>query len=44
MLHYSIRDKAVGAIGQVQTSLLVKQIVERLQARIGDQLGKPEPK
>jgi hypothetical protein len=39
MMHYHLRDKAVGAIGEAQTSVLVKQVVERLRKRFGDSLG-----
>ena len=39
MMHYHLRDKAVGALGQAQTTALVKQVVERLKTRFGDTLG-----
>ncbi len=42
MVHYQIREKAVGAIGQAETQALINQIVERLRKRIGSSLGKPQ--
>ncbi len=39
MMHYKIRDRAVGVLGEAQTAELVKQIVERLKKRIGTPLG-----
>ena len=39
MLHYHIRDKTVGAVGEAQTAAAISMIVERLRARIGDRLG-----
>jgi hypothetical protein len=44
MMHYQVRDNTVGAIGSAQTTRLVTEIVERLKARIGDQLGGQSPK
>ncbi|HEY6132818.1 MAG TPA: hypothetical protein VIW70_02470 [Rubrivivax sp.] len=41
MMHYSVRDKAVVALGEEQTLLIIDEIVERLRARIGDKLGGP---
>jgi hypothetical protein len=41
MMHYQIREKAVGAIGQAETQALINQIVERLRQRIGAPLGTP---
>jgi hypothetical protein len=38
-MHYHIRDKAVGAIGETQTALIIASIVERLKGRIGKRLG-----
>ena len=43
MMHYSVRDKAVVAIGQQETMAIISDIVERLRARFGDQLGTPRP-
>ena len=39
MMHYTVRDKAVRAIGQDATSSLVTAIIERLQKSAGDKLG-----
>lgn len=44
MMHYHIRDKTVGAIGQTQTGMIVAEIVERLRAKLGDRLGGGAPK
>jgi hypothetical protein len=41
MMHYSVRDKAVVAIGEQETLLIMADIVERLRARYGDRLGRP---
>jgi len=41
MMHYSVRDKAVVAIGQEETMAIIADIVERLRARFGDELGTP---
>ena len=43
MMHYSVRDKAVVAIGQQETMAIIADIVERLRARFGDELGTPRP-
>lgn len=43
MMHYSVRDKAVVAIGQQETMAILADIVERLRARFGDELGTPRP-
>ena len=39
MMHYTVRDKAVRAIGQDATSSLVAAIIERLRKSAGDKLG-----
>ena len=39
MMHYSVRDRAVVAMGQAETVAMVGEIVERLRAQIGDKLG-----
>jgi hypothetical protein len=44
MMHYHVREQAVGAIGQAQTTALVHQVVDRLRARFGDALGKADAK
>ena len=41
MMHYSVRDRAVVAIGQQETMAIISDIVERLRARFGDELGTP---
>ncbi len=43
MMHYSVRDRAVVAMGQAETVAMVGEIVERLRAQIGDKLGTPRP-
>ena len=41
MMHYSVRDKAVVAMGEQETMLIMNDIVERLRKRFGDSLGTP---
>jgi hypothetical protein len=41
MMHYSVRDKAVVALGEQETMLIMNEIVERLRSRYGDRLGGP---
>ena len=41
MMHYSVREKAVVALGQEETLLIVGEIVARLRERLGDRLGGP---
>jgi len=41
MMHYSVRDKALVALGEEQTLKIVAEIVARLRERIGDKLGGP---
>jgi len=41
MMHYSVRDRAVVALGEDETKLIMGEIVERLRARYGDRLGDP---
>lgn len=41
MMHYSVRDKAVVALGEQETMLIMDEIVARLRARYGDRLGGP---
>jgi hypothetical protein len=41
MMHYSVRERAVVALGQVETLKIVAGIVERLRGRYGDRLGRP---
>ncbi len=42
MMHYSVRDRAVVAIGEAETMLIMREILERLRARYGDRLGDPQ--
>ena len=39
MLHYHVREQAVGALGEAQTAALVRRIVGELRERIGERLG-----
>jgi hypothetical protein len=41
MMHYSVRDKAVVALGEAETMKIMNEIIERLRKRFGDRLGKP---
>jgi hypothetical protein len=41
MIHYHVRGKAVGVIGEAETAHAIERIVERLRARIGGTLGTP---
>jgi len=41
MMHYSVRDRAVVALGEAETMLIMKEIIERLRSRYGDRLGRP---
>ena len=43
MRHYSVRDRAVVALGQAETIAMVGEIVERLRAQVGDEPGTPRP-
>ncbi len=43
MMHYSVRDRALVAIGEQETMAIIGDIVERLRQRFGDQLGTPRP-
>lgn len=40
-MHYSVREKAVVALGQQETLRMVEDIVARLRERFGDSLGTP---
>lgn len=42
MMHYSVREKAVVALGPQETLRIVDEIVARLRERFGDTLGKPD--
>jgi hypothetical protein len=39
MMHYHVRDKAVASLGEVQTRMVVEEIVARLRENIGERLG-----
>jgi hypothetical protein len=41
MMHYSVRDKALVALGEEETLQIVAEIVARLRERIGGKLGGP---
>jgi len=41
MMHYSVRDRAVVALGEQETMAIMNEIVERLRGRYGDRLGRP---
>ena len=39
MMHYTVRDRVVGTLGEPETQQIVREIVEQLRHRIGDKLG-----
>ena len=39
MMHYSVRDKAMVALGEEETLAMMGEIIERLRKRFGDELG-----
>jgi len=39
MMHYHVRHKAVGAIGEAATAEVIAEIVANIQKRLGKQLG-----
>jgi hypothetical protein len=39
MMHYHVRDKAVGVLGEEVTAQVIAEIVENLRKRLGGQLG-----
>ena len=41
MMHYHVRDKAMGALGEAGTARVVAEIVESLRQRFGERLGGP---
>lgn len=43
MMHYAVRDRAAGSIGQGQAQALIMKIVEDLKQKFGDRLGTPPP-
>jgi hypothetical protein len=43
MMHYYVRDKAVGAMGEAATAEVIAAIVENIRKRLGKQLGGNSP-
>ena len=41
MMHYSVRERSVKAIGEPATQMIIGEIVERLRKSLGDRLGDP---
>ena len=41
MMHYSVRDRAVVALGEQETMAIMNEIIDRLRSRYGDRLGRP---
>lgn len=39
MMHYTVRNRAVGALGEPETQAMIREVVEQLRERIGDKLG-----
>lgn len=39
MLHYHVREKAVGVMGEAATAEVVAEIVANIRKRLGDKLG-----
>jgi hypothetical protein len=39
MMHYHVRDKAKGVLGEEVTAQVIAEIVENLRKRLGGQLG-----
>ena len=39
MLHYVVRDRALGTLGEAETTQIVQEIVANLRERLGDKLG-----
>jgi hypothetical protein len=42
-MHYHVRDKTTGVLGEVQTRELIAAVVERLRKQVGDRLGGDAP-
>jgi hypothetical protein len=40
-MHYHVREKARGAVGEAVTAAILTEIVQSLQQKYGDRLGKP---
>ena len=43
MMHYHVRDKTAGAIGEAATREVIATIVENIRKRLGKQLGGDSP-
>ena len=43
-MHYHIRGKTAGAIGEANTAKVIAEIVERIRKQTGDRLGGASPK
>ena len=43
MMHYHVRGKAVGAIGEAATAEVIAEIVANIKKRLGKQLGGDTP-
>ena len=43
VIHYDLRERAVTAVGETQTALLLNEIVAKLREKFGDRLGKSAP-
>lgn len=43
MMHYHVRSKAVGAIGEAATAGVVAEVVANIRKRLGKQLGGDAP-
>ncbi len=43
MMHYNIRERAVSAIGETKTAMLITDIVAKLRTKFGDHLGRSSP-
>ena len=41
MMHYHVREKAMGVLGEAGTAALVAEIVESLRQKFGEKLGGP---
>jgi len=43
MMHYCVRDKTVGVIGEAATAAVVAEIIANIRNRLGTQLGGDAP-
>jgi len=41
MMHFHMREKTAGVLGEAGTARLIEEIVERLRKRSGDRMGGP---